>query len=113
MTAQPAQDEETVTQYRGVIVIEWPPPGGGPYSAMAGWPVVVITDAATGRPVTTCSHADITVHADVSQLVTADLTLFTDADGEPILDGEPALDGKEVRTGVFPFLVAGMKVRQA
>lgn len=106
------EDEETVAQYRGVIIIEWPPPGGGPYSAMAGWPVV-ITDAATGKPVRTCSRADITVHVDVNRLVTADLTLFADAAGEPILDGQPVLDGKETRTGVFPFLVAGMKVRDA
>lgn len=106
--------EETVAQYRGVIRIEWPPPGAGPYSAMAGCRVS-ITDAVTGKPVTACSHADITVHADAGELVTADLTLFADADGEPLLDGDAVLngDGTDILTGVFPFLVGEMRVRQS
>jgi hypothetical protein len=55
------------------------------------------------------------MHADAGGLVTADLTLFTGEDGQPILDlGEATFvldDQGEVRTGVFPFLVAEMRVR--
>ena len=110
MTAQEPEAGEP-EQYRGVIIIEWPPPtGAGPYSALAG-PLVVITDAVTGKPITTCSH--LTVHADVAELVTAELTLFADADGEPILDGMPVLGDGWILTGTFPFMVAAMKVRQA
>ena len=73
--------------YRGLVVIEWPAPtGGSVYACMLGRGVKV-TDAATGKPITTCS--DLTVHADPGAIVTADLTLFADADGEPVLDGDP------------------------
>lgn len=112
MTAEAAGSEETVAQYRGVIIIEWPAPGGGPYSAMAG-ARVCITDAVSGKPIETCQHADIVVRADVNELVTANLILFTDAVGEPLFDGEPVADGEEILTGVFPFLVAEMRVAKS
>jgi hypothetical protein len=103
--------EETVAQYRGLIIIEWPPPvGSGPHGAIDGWKVV-ITDALTGKPVTTCSRADVVVHADVNDLVTADLTLFADGDGQPLLDGKPVEKDGKFLTGVFPFLVAEMRVQ--
>ena len=96
-------------QYRGVIVIEWPAPyGTGPYSAMNGWKVTV-ADAVTGKPIPTCTS--ITVHVDPGALVTAGLTMFTDAGGEPLLDGDPVRDGDGFRTGVFPFVVSEMRVR--
>ncbi len=95
--------------YRGVIIIEWPPPhGASPYSSMPGC-LVKITDALTGKPIRTCTG--LTVSAGTECLVTADLTLFADADGGPLLDGEPVTDGGEIRTGVFPFLVSEMRVR--
>ena len=97
---------DDVAQYRGVIAIEWPAATRpGPYSSMAGC-LLVITDLVTGKQIMTCSHADVTVHADAAALVTADLVLFADADGEPLLDGKPETDDDEnIRTGVFPFLV--------
>jgi hypothetical protein len=71
---------------------------------------VRVTDAASGKLITTCS--DLTVHADAGALVTADLTLFAGEDGEPLFEGMPVLDGKEIRTGVFPFVVSQMRVRE-
>lgn len=104
--------EETVAAYRGVIVIEWPAPSGrGPHGAMMGR-LLNITDAVTGKQITTCTSADITVHADADSLVTADLTLFADADGEPLLDGMPVTRDGEILTGTFPFLVAEMRIRE-
>ena len=97
--------------YRGLVVIEWPAPtGGSVYACMLGWGVKV-TDAATGKLITTCSH--VAVHADAGALVTADLTLFADEDGEPVLEGEPVLRDGEALTGAFPFVVSEMRVRQA
>lgn len=110
MTAQAPGPEDSSPEYRGVIVIEWPPPYGSvPHSAING-SLIVITDALTGKAVTTCSH--VTVHADAAELVTADLTMFADADGEPVLDGMPVLGAEEILTGTFPFFVAEMRVRQ-
>lgn len=97
--------------FRGVIIIEWPAPfGASPYSALSGWHCAV-TDAVTGKPVTTCSR--ITVRADVNEIVTADLTLFADADGNPVLDGDPVPGDGEILTGTFTYAVAGMRVRGA
>lgn len=96
--------------YRGVISIEWPPPGASPYSSMLGSTVSVF-DAATGKQITTCSEFDITVHADAAARVTAELTLFAGADGEPLLGGMPEPDGDEIRTGAFVFAVHEMRVR--
>jgi hypothetical protein len=109
----PAADDWTAEPgppYRGVISIEWPAPTGGSVYACLLSRGVKVTDAATGKPVVTCS--ELTVHADAGGLVTADLTLFADEDGEPLLDGVPGVDGDEIRTGVFPFVVAAMRVRE-
>ena len=96
--------------YRGVIIIEWPAAhGASPYSAIAGR-MVEITDALTGKPIRTCTG--VTVHADMDRLVTADLTMFADEGGLPLFDGEPVRDGDGFRTGVFPFLVSEMRVRE-
>lgn len=114
---------EQVARYWGTVIIEWPAPARGtPYGAMPGRHVKV-WDAATGEQVYGCTHADITVHAGVEGLVTADLTLFADEDGEPVLDLQPAVTAADRRivldedggtvTGVFPFLVTEMRVRGA
>lgn len=96
--------------YRGVVAIEWPAPvGGSIYACMIGQGVRV-TDAATGKRIATCLN--VTVHADPGALVTADLTMFADEDGEPVLEGEPVLGDGEILTGTFPFVVSEMRVRQ-
>jgi hypothetical protein len=95
--------------YRGVINIEWPAAhGASPYSSMAGR-LVSVTDALTGNPIRTCTG--IVVRVDMESLITADLTMFATGGGLPLLDGEPVLDGREIRAGVFPFLVSEMRVR--
>ncbi len=103
---------DDVAQYRGVIAIEWPAATRpGPYGAMIGR-MTAVTDLVTGKEIRTCTG--ITVNVDMDRLVTADLTLFADADGEPILDGEPVLldaERGEFRTAVFPFLVGEMRVK--
>lgn len=93
------------------IIIEWPAPlPGGPPSALAG-SRIVITDALSGKQIKTCSR--LTVNADAAMLVTAELTLPVDEDGEPILDGTPVLRDGEILTATFPFTVSEMRVRQA
>jgi hypothetical protein len=96
--------------YRGVIVIEWPPPGPSPYHVLDGWQSLIL-DAVTGKPITTVTEADIVVHTGAASRVTATLTMFADEAGEPLLDGNPVVKDGEVLTGVFPFLVSEMRVK--
>ena len=101
--------------YRGAIVIEWPKAAPHGVGAIAGR-MVSVYDAFTGgepgpKPITTVSEIALRVSAD--EIVTADLTMFADEAGDPILDGEPVRDGDGFRTGVFPFLVSEMRVRHA
>ena len=102
-----------MAEYRGAVIIEWPPPSRkGPYGCMAGW-MMTVFDAVSGKQITTVSHADVVVHADASDLLTADLAMFTDEAGEPVYDGPPVMKDGEALTATFPFLVAEMRVRQA
>ena len=102
-------DADRPDDYQGVIIIEWPAAhGASPYSAVVGRKIE-ITDALTGKPIRTCTG--VTVRADMERLVTADLTMFATEGGLPLLDGEPVRDGDGFRTGVFPFLVAEMRVK--
>jgi hypothetical protein len=95
--------------YRGVVIIEWPAPyGAGPYSAMHGGGAT-ITDAVTGALLATVSRAVVT--SCPAGLVTAELTMLADADGDPLPDGPPAFNQEETRTGTFTFLVTEMRVR--
>jgi hypothetical protein len=95
--------------FRGVVIIEWPAAhGASPYSSIAGHRVAV-TDALTGKLITTC--LGVTVRADPQRLVTADLEMLADENGNPLLEGDPVLDCGEIRTGVFPFAVSEMRVK--
>jgi len=102
-------------QYRGAIVIEWPRAAPHGVGAIIGR-MVSVYDAFTGsepgpKPISTVS--EIALRVSVDEIVTADLTMFADEAGNPILDGEPVPDGDGFRTGVFPFLVSEMRVRHA
>jgi len=107
--AEGARQEREAAPYRGVIIIEWPAPvnAGSPYNVMAGC-LLTVTDAVSGAQIKTCT--DITIRANAEALVTADLTMLTDEDGEPLF-GEPVPDGGGFRTATFPFLVGEMRVR--
>lgn len=110
LTAEPPEDAGP-EPFRGVVVIEWPARRGPlPHSALPG-PACTVTDAVTGKLITTCTA--VTVRATMDEIITADLTLLADADGNPVLDGKPVPDptGREVLTGTFPFAVAEMRVR--
>jgi hypothetical protein len=111
--ARHAEADGDEPDYRGMIRIEWPPPN----QAAAALRVVsgrgtAITDAVTGEPITTVSHADITIRADAADRVTAELVMFADLDGEPLPRGLPAPDGDGFRQGTFTFAVAEMRVQE-
>jgi hypothetical protein len=80
---------------------------------MAGYKVA-ITDATTGEQIFTVTGITVHLHADARGLIWADLEMFAGRDGKPLLSGTPILDpgpdGGEILTGVFPFLVSGMRV---
>ena len=103
-----AEFTDEAPAYRGTVILEWPPPGPSPYAAMLGRQVQVI-DAVAGKPITTCSAVNIRASA-VGQ-VAADLILFADEDGNPLLEGQPVVKDGEILNGVFPFYIAEMRVR--
>lgn len=90
------------------VIVTFPAARPGP-SAMAGWHAGLIR-ADTGQPITTCLEFDVTIRCHPSEVVTVTARLFTDADGQPLYDGQPVVDGGEIRTGVFRFLVSGVRV---
>jgi hypothetical protein len=96
----------------GAVIIEWRSGTGVMPGCFAG-----IYDAVTGDQITTAAHADIVIHADAPQCVTADLTLFTDEAGNPIFSADVWPSGAYVQpdgkmaADVFTFLVSGMRVR--
>ena len=101
---------------RGTVIIEWPGPGRHGVSAIAGH-AITIRDAFSGGElqgelITTVTSADIVIHASAESLVTADLTMFADEDGNPVFTGKPHFRDGEVITATFPFIVAEMRVRQ-
>jgi len=89
----------------GRVIIEWPPPRNG---ILASWGCAIY-DAETGKPVTTASK--ITVTADVQDLITCELVMFADEDGNPVYDGKPRFRDDRIITGTFPFIAAEMRVR--
>lgn len=97
-------------QYRGAVVIEWPALRNPGSVILPGWKLAIF-DALTGSPITTVTGADITIHAEPAQPVTAELTMFADEHGDPVYDGQPHQRDGETLTSVFPFLVAEMRTR--
>jgi hypothetical protein len=102
--------DERPSEFAGTCIITWPRPSGTG-GVLAGWGVA-ITDAATGEQIFAVTGITVHLHADAKGLIWADLEMFADRDGKPLLSGTPILgpDGGEILTGVFPFLVSGMRV---
>lgn len=94
----------------GFIGIEWPAGEGAGDRAIPAWRVAFYDD---GGYVTTIKT--MTLHADVHAFIWADLTMFADADGKPVLhlpkgqDPHCGEDG-DVAYGTFRFLIGGMRV---
>ena len=103
---------EPPAEYEGTITIEWPAPDAA--DAVRAWKVTPRTQ--DGTVITTA--VKITVHVVPDDIVWAEMTMFTDADGKPVYStpsepGKPwvlhVADGKPAQ-GTFAFLVAGMSV---
>ena len=101
----------TPERLNGAVIIEWPGP-----DARHDWPgtldgrQVTVRDAGTEAEIFTVTG--VTVRADLRGATDAELVLYTDLDGRPLLGlGErPVPDGR-IRTGTFRVQVAGMRVR--
>jgi hypothetical protein len=103
---------EAPERYEGIITIEWGAPGRAG-DAASGWKIQPRTQ--DGVPITTVSEMTV-VHAPADGLVWAELTMFADEAGRPVLRTGPGIEpaavhGGEIATATFPFLVAGMSVR--
>ena len=85
---------------------------------------IAVYDALSGSQITTVTRIEL--HATASDMVTADVTMFADADGQPLYQLEKAqhpetgrwhekiyLRNGDINKGTFPFLVAEMRVRQS
>jgi hypothetical protein len=102
--------------FEGSIIIEWRP---GISPGITQDLLVGIYDAVTGDQITTALHADVIVHAGIYRRITADLTLFCDEAGNPILNDAVWPSGAyinpdgEMATDVYTFLVTEMRVRNA
>jgi hypothetical protein len=94
--------------FAGRLIIVWPKPGG---PAVHG-NLVAFIDADSGDPIVTIT--DLTVHVDLYAPAVAEVAMYADADGKPLLGAHAmpvrAADGKAYRTGTFRWLVAEMRV---
>ena len=125
--AEVRSDEESRV-YHGRVIIEWPAPHER-RPVLPGWGCSIF-DAETGKQIVTVSRIKVPgvqVTADAESVFVAELTMFADEDGKPVLfpDEHPSLrdrlgptrvfvdDDGNVRTGTFLFLVAEMRVRGA
>jgi hypothetical protein len=102
-----------MTEVRGAVIIEWPKPAPLGVGALTGR-LTAVYDPFTGgapgpKPITTVSG--ITIRVGMDEIVTADLTMFADADGNPVYDGMPHMRDGEIILGTFPFIVSEMRVR--
>jgi hypothetical protein len=97
--------------FAGHLIITWPKNNR---SCVPGWGVAV-TNAITDQPIV--SALDLKVSVNVQSAVTAEMTMFTDADGNPLL-GSPVTpvlteDGENFHTGRFLWLVTEMRTTPA
>lgn len=99
------------TETVGSMIITWPKPGKG--HLFGGR--IALADADSGEVITTALDLDLTVHTDTQSLITAEITMFADADGKPLGPGEPvtyAEDGENLATGRFRWLVSEMRIAE-
>lgn len=95
--------------YQGHIGIEWPAPApGGTSLVLPGWGCTV-WDALSGLPITTVTRIEL--HADALNVISADVTMYADENGQPVYSHRK--DEPWPREGTWPFLVAEMRVRPA
>jgi len=101
---------ERPSRFDGTMTVTWPRPRGG---AVPAW-AVSLADAATGEAITTVTGFTTRIHAVAGDVVWAEVTMFADGDGRPLLSGRPVLaplaDRDAVKTGTFAFLVTEMRV---
>lgn len=94
--------------FAGRLIIIWPKSGG---AAVHG-NLIAFIDADNGEPIVTIT--DLTVHVDLYAPVVAEVAMFADADGKPLLGAHampvPNADGTAYRTGTFRWIVAEMRV---
>lgn len=119
---EPSWPEGPDRQYFGYVIIEWPAPrrSDGIPTLPSAWGCSIL-DAQTGKPLVTVEKITVQrVTAEAGGFVVADLVACADPDGNPVLfpgeDGRcPAYpdDQGRIRTGVFPFIVAEMRVRES
>jgi hypothetical protein len=101
------------SEFEGAITIEWRRAGPDGPQIMPGWHFL-IRDVASGQMIPTITH--LTFHAPADGAVWAELTMFRDADGRPVIAADEDLASRwvvtedGVETAVFPFRVAGMSV---
>jgi hypothetical protein len=98
-------------EFAGSVVIEWP--CARPGSALIG--SLTKISAEDGTPILTVTS--LTLHCAADDIAWAELTMFADPDGNPVLDAGPGPLAKvhagpdgEILTGTFPFLVTEMRV---
>jgi hypothetical protein len=129
--AEDRSDEEVPRRY-GRVIIEWPARRECDPHSLRGWGCAIY-DAATGKMIPTVMNLKVpgaVVLADAQHVITADLTLLADPDGNPLLElerhpdpqGRPghigseviyAGDDGEVLTGTFSFEVAEMRIAKS
>jgi hypothetical protein len=91
-------------EYQGSVIIVWSEPG------VQFGESVVLLDADSGQRITSAVEMKLT--ASPREVVAAELLMLVDEQGAPLADGtSPILtdDGQGPRTGVFHWLVAGMR----
>ena len=70
--------------YCGRVIIEWPAPGRSP--VLPAWGCAIF-DAETGKPVATAEKITIpAVTASAAEVITCELTMFADEDGNPVCE---------------------------
>ena len=97
-------------EFAGRLIITWPK---GDVAVVGRH--VFLADADTGEQITSAFDADVVIHADVREVVTATVTMLVGEDDKPLPNkAKPIIsdDGENLRTGVFQWVVAEMRVAQ-